>query len=128
MVSECAEVHIEYACSGLPASALMQHRLGLPAVSCVVRSLKKEAKLKEKKGKAWKQRQGEQKQAQAKKQKKYDCFMCELFLQSRLCWLQAANAQQDPIHPAYHVAHLVLFGIKHCVCHLSAAQCATKPV
>lgn len=34
------------------------------------RSLKKEAKLKEKKGNAWKQRQGEQKQQQAKKQKR----------------------------------------------------------
>ncbi|KAL3154963.1 hypothetical protein ABBQ38_011491 [Trebouxia sp. C0009 RCD-2024] len=34
------------------------------------KSLKKDAKLKEKKSKAWKQRQGEQKQAQAKKQKK----------------------------------------------------------
>ncbi len=35
------------------------------------RSMKKDAKLKEKKSKAWKQRQGEQKQAQAKKQKRY---------------------------------------------------------
>lgn len=33
--------------------------------------MKKDAKLKEKKSKAWKQRQGEQKQAQAKKQKRY---------------------------------------------------------
>ena len=36
--------------------------------------MKKEAKLKEKKSEAWKQRQGEQKQAQAKKQKKYVCY------------------------------------------------------
>lgn len=41
-----------------------------PWISCDGRSLKKDAKLKEKKSKAWKQRQGEQKQAQAKKQKK----------------------------------------------------------
>ena len=33
--------------------------------------MKKDAKLKEKKSNAWKQRQGEQKQAQAKKQKRY---------------------------------------------------------
>ena len=45
---------------------MQAHRL---CVGC--RSLKKDAKLKEKKSNAWKQRQGEQKQQQAKKQKRY---------------------------------------------------------
>ena len=44
------------------------------------RSMKKDAKLKEKKSKAWKQRQGEQKQAQAKKQKRYAAVELRLFL------------------------------------------------
>ena len=51
-------------------TATMERQL-TTLVPCGGRSLKKDAKLKEKKSKAWKQRQGEQKQAQAKKQKKY---------------------------------------------------------
>ena len=41
--------------------------------------LSKDAKLKEKKSKAWKQRQGEQKQAQAKKQKRYAALQLGVF-------------------------------------------------
>ncbi len=53
------------------------HRLSL---LCWYRSMKKDAKLKEKKSKAWKQRQGEQKQAQAKKQKRYAAIQLGVFL------------------------------------------------
>ena len=65
------EVHFEEACSQWSSPPVVQDDLCHPAVFCAARSLKKDAKLKEKKSKAWKQRQGEQKQAQAKKQKKY---------------------------------------------------------
>ena len=65
--------------SPLFSSAL--HPEGIENVYCCLarcRSLKKEAKLKEKKSNAWKQRQGEQKQQQAKKQKRYAQSLLDL--------------------------------------------------
>ena len=61
--------------------------------------MKKDAKLKEKKSKAWKQRQGEQKQAQAKKQKRY------AVVQLRAFWYMSQHDTLDRCHPLHLPVH-----------------------